>query len=122
MLYRLLADAVLVLHLGFVVFVVLGGLLVWRWPRVAWAHVPAAAWGALVVLAGWVCPLTPLENYLRRLGGEAGYAGGFVERYVLAVLYPSGLTREGQIALGALVLAVNAAVYGRMWWQRRQAL
>lgn len=121
MLYRVLVDIVVVVHLAFVVFVVAGGLLVWRWPRLAWLHVPAAVWGALIEFAGWICPLTPLENRLRRLGGEAGYEGGFVETYVLAILYPSGLTRTHQIVLGALVLAVNFAVYGRLWWKRRQA-
>lgn len=111
MLYRLLADIVLAFHLAFVFFVAAGGLLVLRWPRVTWLHVPAAAWGALIMFAGWVCPLTPLENRLRRLGGEAGYDGGFVEEYVLAILYPSGLTRTHQIVLGALVLVLNLAVY-----------
>jgi len=121
MLYRVLADIVLVLHLAFVLFVVLGGLLVWRRPWVAWLHVPAAVWGALIMFAGWVCPLTPLENRLRRLGGEAGYEGGFVEEYVLAILYPSGLTRTHQIVLGAIVIALNLAVYGRLWWKKRHA-
>jgi hypothetical protein len=111
MLYRLLADIVLVLHLAFVFFVAAGGLVVLRWPRVAWLHVPAAVWGALIMFAGWICPLTPLENRLRRLGGEAGYDGGFVEEYVLAILYPSGLTRTHQIGLGVLVLVLNLAVY-----------
>ena len=111
MLYRLLADIVLVLHLAFVFFVAAGGLVVLRWPRVAWLHVPAAVWGALIMFAGWICPLTPLENRLRRLGGEAGYDGGFVEEYVLAILYPSGLTRTHQIVLGMLVLVLNLAVY-----------
>ncbi|CAN5303541.1 DUF2784 domain-containing protein [soil metagenome] len=112
MIFRILADAVVVLHLGFVAFVVLGGLLVLRWPRLAWLHLPCAAWGALIEFADWVCPLTPLENRLRALGGEAGYAGGFVEEYLLGVLYPSGLTRGVQIALGIGVLAINLAVYG----------
>jgi hypothetical protein len=94
--YRLLADLVVVVHLGFVAFVVAGGLLVLRWPRLAWAHLPCAVWGALIEFAGWVCPLTPLENDLRRLGGEAGYEGGFVERYLTSVLYPHGLTRTHQ--------------------------
>jgi hypothetical protein len=110
--FRVLADAVVVLHLGFVAFVVLGGLLVLRWPRLAWLHLPCAAWGALIEFADWVCPLTPLENRLRALGGEAGYSGGFVEEYLLGVLYPSGLTRGVQIALGVGVLAINLAVYG----------
>lgn len=117
--YRFLADAVLVVHLAFVLFVVLGGLLVLRWPRLAWVHLPAAAWGALIEFAGWVCPLTPLENRWRRLGGGAGYEGGFVETYVLAALYPEGLTREVQVALGLAVLVVNAAVYF-VWWRRRR--
>ena len=119
MLYRFLADLVVVLHLAFVLFVVAGGLLVWRWPRLAWLHVPAAAWGALIEFAGWICPLKPLENRLRRLGGEAGYAGGFVEEYLLAVLYPSGLTRTHQLVLGMLVLALNLAVYGLLLRKRR---
>jgi hypothetical protein len=110
-LYRLLADAVVVVHFGFVLFVVFGGLLALRWPRVLWLHAPAAVWGALIEFAGWICPLTPLENELRRRGGEAGYAGGFIEHYVLPVLYPAELTRATQLVLGALVIAINAAVY-----------
>jgi hypothetical protein len=110
-LFRLLADGVVVLHLGFVLFVVLGGLLVVRRPHVAWVHLPAAAWGAWIEIAGWVCPLTPLENWLRRRGGAAGYSTGFVEQYVVPVLYPAALTREMQWTLGAVVLAVNAVVY-----------
>ena len=116
--YRVLADLVVVAHAAFVLFVVAGGFLVLRWPRLAWLHLPAAAWGALIEFAGWICPLTPLENRLRRLGGEAGYAGGFVEEYLLAVLYPSGLTRTHQLVLGALVLGVNLAVYGWVLWRR----
>ena len=111
MLYRLLADALVVVHGAFVVFVVAGGLLALRWPRVLWAHAPAAVWGALIEFAGWICPLTPLENELRRRGGEAGYAGGFIEHYLLPVIYPAQLTRTTQIVLGALVVAVNVAVY-----------
>jgi hypothetical protein len=110
--YRLLADAVVIVHALFVVFVVAGGLLALRWPRVLWIHLPAAIWGALIEFAGWICPLTPLENALRRRGGEAGYAGGFVEHYVLPVLYPAALTRTTQLVLGALVIVVNVLVYG----------
>ena len=113
--YRLLADLVLVVHAAFVVFVMLGGLAVLRWPRLAWVHLPAAIWGAGIEFAGGICPLTPLENHWRRLAGEQGYAGGFVEHYVMAALYPEGLTRGLQIALGLAVLAVNAAVYWRVW-------
>jgi hypothetical protein len=111
MVLRLLADATVVLHLAFIVFVVCGGLLVARWPRVAWLHLPAAAWGAWVELAGWVCPLTPLEIWLRRRAGGPAYRSSFVEHYLLPVLYPAALSRELQWGLGALVLLVNAVVY-----------
>ena len=119
MLYRLLADLVVVVHFVFVAFAVAGGLLVLRWPRLVWVHMPSAVWGALIEIFGWLCPLTPLEKYLRRLGGEAGYAGGFVERYIFPILYPRGLTRTHQIVLGLLVLAVNLAIYGYLLWRRR---
>ncbi len=112
MLWGLLADAVVVAHLAFVAFVVAGGLLALRWPRVAWLHVPAALWGAAIELGGWVCPLTPLENRLRTLAGEPGYGGGFVERYLIPVLYPPGLDRELQLALGVGVVVVNLIAYG----------
>lgn len=115
--YRALADLVLVVHLAFVLFVVLGGLLALRWPRVAWVHVPVALYGALIEFAGFVCPLTPLENSLRRRGGEAGYEGGFIEHYVTATLYPTGLTREVQLGLGVAVLAINGAIYA-VWLRR----
>ena len=111
MLYRFLADAVVVIHCGFVLLVVVGGFLVLRWPRVAWVQLPAAVWGVLVEWSGWVCPLTPLENWLRAQGGAAGYAGGFVERYLLPVLYPANLTRGVQILLGAAALAANLIAY-----------
>jgi hypothetical protein len=111
MLFRLLADATVVLHLLFVAFVVGGGVLVLRWRRVAWVHLPAAAWGAWIEFAGWICPLTPLENWLRTQGGEATYTTSFVERYLLPVLYPTSLSREMQCGLGALVLLVNGIVY-----------
>lgn len=114
MLYRWLADAVVVLHVGFLLFVVLGGLLVLRWPAVAWIHVPCAAWGVLIECAGFVCPLTPLENAWRAHGGELGYTGGFIEHYVVPALYPSGLTRGIQVGLGLVVLAVNGVVYRRV--------
>lgn len=118
--YWLLADLVVVVHLGFVVFVVAGGLLVLRWGWAAWLHVPAAAWGALIELGGWVCPLTPLEQWLRRRAGESGYQGGFVEHYILPILYPRELTREVQVVLGIGVVAVNLAVYGWVLWRRRR--
>ena len=118
MLYRLLADLVVLVHFGFVLFVVLGGLLALRWPRAAWVHLPAALWGAGIEFAAGICPLTPLENHLRRLGGEAGYTGGFVEHYVLPVLYPDGLTRGVQLVLGTFVLVLNIAVYTIVWRRR----
>lgn len=107
----LAADLVVLVHFGFVAFVAGGGLLVLRWPRAAWVHLPAAAWGAGIVLFGGVCPLTPLENALRRAAGEAGYEGGFIEHYLIPSIYPPGLTRGVQIVLGLLVIAVNLAVY-----------
>lgn len=112
MIYRSLADFVLVVHLAFVLFVVLGGLLVLRWRWVALLHVPAAIWGILIEYTGGICPLTPLENWLRQLGGEAGYAGGFIQHYIQPVLYPAGLTRGTQIVLGSLALLVNLVAYG----------
>lgn len=124
MLYRVLADVVVFVHLLFVLFVVLGGLAVIRWPRLAWLHLPAAAWGALIELAGWICPLTPFENLLRRRAGQAGYDGGFVEHDLLPALYPDELTRSHQILLGGLVLALNLAFYTRVyqvWFRRRDS-
>lgn len=118
MLYRLLADLVVVLHFAFVLFVVFGGLFALRWPRAAWIHLPAAIWGAGIEFLQGICPLTPLENHFRRLGGEAGYSGGFVERYVMAVLYPEGLNREVQLLLGGLVILVNVVVYALVWRRR----
>jgi len=118
--YALLADAVVVVHLGFVLFVVGGGFLVLRWLWLAWAHVPAAAWGALVELAGWFCPLTPLEQWLRHAAGGDAYDGGFIERYLLPLIYPGALTREIQIALGIGVLVVNAAAYALVWRKHRR--
>jgi len=121
--YRFLADTVLVLHLGFVLFVVAGAFLILRRPRMAWVQLPAALWGVLVEWSGWVCPLTPLENWLRAQGGAAGYAGGFVEHYFVPVLYPASLSRTVQILLGAAVLVANviayACVFARMAASRR---
>jgi len=111
MVYRALADAVVIVHSLFVAFVVLGGFLVWRWRRVAWVHLPAAAWGTAIEFGGWICPLTPLENALRVHAGLAGYSGGFVEHHVIAWLYPIGLTPPKQVLLGTLALLVNLAAY-----------
>lgn len=118
MIYRALADLVALAHLGFIVFVVLGGLLALRWRRSWWFHIPAALWGVAIELGGWICPLTPLENSLRWAAGEAGYVGGFVEHYVLPVIYPGALTRETQIVLGLAVLAFNGLVYAIVWRRR----
>jgi hypothetical protein len=114
-LYQLLADAAVVIHLGFVLFVVAGGLLALRWPRAAWLHLPAAIWGVFIEFAGWICPLTPLENWLRRRDGQVGYSTSFVDHYLMPVLYPQSLTREMQWLLGGIVLVINVAVYAALW-------
>lgn len=111
MIYGLLADLVVVAHLAFILFVVAGGLLAFRWRRALWIHLPAAVWGVLIEVAGWICPLTPLENRLRLKAGELGYEGSFVEHHLLPIVYPEELTRNGQLAIGGLVLVVNALVY-----------
>lgn len=120
MLYRLLADAVLLVHLLFVAFVLAGGLLALRWHWMPWLHLPMLAWGAAVEFTGWICPLTPLENMLRAAGGEAGYPGGFIEHYLLPLLYPAALTRETQWLLGSGLLVFNVAVYFALWLRRRR--
>jgi hypothetical protein len=113
--YSSLADVVLVVHLTFIVFVVLGGLTVARWPKLIWLHVPSAIWGALIELVGLICPLTPLENWLRHRGGAGTYETSFVEHYLMPIVYPEALTRSTQIVLGCLVIAVNVAVYAWVW-------
>lgn len=119
--YRVFADLVLLVHVAFVGFVLLGGLLALKWRRMIWLHVPAAAWGAVVELNGWVCPLTPLESWLREQAGEAGYRDDFITYYLLPILYPATLTREVQIILGCVVVLLNTAIYRRLWKQRRFA-
>jgi hypothetical protein len=109
--YEFLAGVVVVIHLLFVLFVVLGGLLVLRWPKAAYVHLPAAAWGAAIEFAGFICPLTPLENSLRRQAGASTYTAGFIEHYLLPVLYPAGLTRTTQLVLGVMVIGINVAIY-----------
>ena len=111
--YPLLANLVLIVHLAFVVFVLCGGLLVLRWQWIAWLHVPAIAWGAFVEFSDWICPLTPLENWLRAQGGDISYRSDFIAQYLLPVLYPGDLTQDLQLLLGTLVIVLNAAVY---WW------
>lgn len=106
-----MADLIVLLHFAFVIFVVVGALLALRWPRVAWAHVPAVIWGALVEFTGWMCPLTPLENRLRQASGQSSYQGDFIAHYILPALYPNGLTRSDQLVLGAIALTLNIAIY-----------
>ena len=115
-----MANLIVALHFAFVVFVVLGGLLALRWPRVTWLHVPAVIWGALVEFTGWICPLTPLENRLRRAQGETGYQGDFIAHYILPALYPNGLTRRDQLMLGGLALAINVAIYAVVFVRHRR--
>jgi len=110
-LYRLLANAVVLVHALFIVFVVIGGFLAWRRRWVAAIHIPCAVWGILIEYRSWICPLTPWENSLRARAGQAGYGGGFVEHYLLPVIYPSGLTPRVQMVLGTFVLAINVLAY-----------
>lgn len=121
MIWGVLAEVVVVLHFCFVLFVLFGGAVALRWPKAVWVHLPAAAWGALISFAGWVCPLTPLEKWLRREGGSAGYEGGFVEHYILPVLYPRALTRDVQILLGAIVILLNLLIYWHVFRRIRSA-
>ncbi len=114
-----LADIVMLLHFAFIVFVVAGASMLVRWPRLAWLHLPASLWGAYAVLSGTLCPLTPLENLLRQMAGEQGYAGSYIEHYLLPLIYPPGLTRGVQLLLGVVVIGVNAWLYAR-WWRRRR--
>lgn len=120
MLARVAANLTLLIHLAFVLFVVFGGLLALRWRRAPWVHLPALAWGVFVETTGRICPLTPLENHFRSLAGEAGYAGGFVEHYLLALLYPAGLTQATQWILAGSVIVLNIAVYALALRQSRR--
>ena len=120
MTYSWLADLVLLVHLLFIVFAVGGGALALRWRRMPWLHLPALAWGATVEFTGWICPLTPLENALRRAAGSATYSATFIERYLMPVIYPGELTRELQWALGVLLLVINGVVYAVVWRRRKR--
>jgi hypothetical protein len=125
MIYRWLADGVVIVHLAFVVFVMVGAFLALRWRWLVWFHLPAAIWGVLIEYAGWICPLTPLENALRALAGEAGYSGDFIQHYLLRALYPQGLTPKVQWVLGTLALGVNLVGYALLIRQasvRRRAV
>ena len=119
MIYRLLADAVVLAHLCFIVFVVSGGFLAWRWPKLAWFHAPAALWGAAIEFAGWICPLTPLENKLRSLAGGVGYQSGFIEHYLVPIIYPAQLTTELMVFFGLIVIFLNAFAYSVYFRRRR---
>ena len=117
--YRVLADLTVALHRAFIVFVMVGGFVALRRPWVAWLHLPAALWGIWTEWAGRICPLTPLENWLRQQAGEGAYAISFVDRYLMPVLYPESLTREVQVVLGAVVVVVNAVPYTMLIRRRR---
>ena len=121
MLYNALADSVLVLHSSFVLFVLLGGFLVLWKSSLAWYHIPAVIWAVCIEFFGWLCPLTPLENVLRGKGGAAGYDTGFVEHYIVPILYPASLTRQMQINLGIIVLSINVGIYLTVWTRMRKA-
>jgi len=121
MIERILADGVVVLHLGFILFVCFGGFLSLRWQRAAWLHLPAVLWAAAIEFRRGICPLTPLEQELRLAAGEAGYSGSFIEHYLLPIIYPAGLDERLQYILGALVIVINLAVYGWVLFRRRQA-
>lgn len=120
MAYRLLADAVLLLHLAFILFVMLGAVLVWRWPRLIYIHLAAVAWGMFVEIAGRICPLTPLEIRLRQLGGELGYRGSFIEHYLLPVIYPDELTRTMQLGLVIGIILVNSMAYAYLYGRAKR--
>ena len=115
MLYQALADFVVLIHFAFILFALLGGLLALRWHWVPWVHLPAACWGTAVEFCAWYCPLTPLENSLRRASGAAGYDGGFIERHLLPIIYPAEFSRELQLFLGCIVIAFNLIVYFAVW-------
>ena len=115
MLNHLAALAVSLFHLAFILFVLFGGLLVLKWPRLMWVHLPCAVWGMLIEFAGWYCPLTTWENHFLRAAGRAGYDGSFINHYIMPLIYPTGLTRGMEIILGVIVLAINAGVYARVF-------
>ena len=118
----LIADIIVLLHLGFILFAAAGGLLVLRWPRLAWFHLPCLAWGFAIEMTGGRCPLTPLEWHFRHAAGEPGYAGDFIARYLIPVIYPGYLTRGLQLVLGIALLLVNAAVYALLWHRHHNTL
>jgi hypothetical protein len=118
--FSVLADLVVVIHFLFVLLVIFGGFLSLYKQGWAWLHIPAAIWGAFIEFTGWICPLTPLENWLRIQGGDVGYASDFIDRYIASLLYPSGLTSSLQVILGVFVIVSNAAIYGLIIWKRNR--
>ena len=116
--YYIAADFIVFLHFIFIVFVIAGGVLVFKWRWLIWLHIPAALWAALVEITGWRCPLTPIENMLRQAGGDQVYASSFIEHYLMPVIYPSGLNREMFIALGIGVIVINVIVYTILYVKR----
>jgi len=118
MLYSVVANLLMIVHFWFVLFVILGGLLLFWWPRLAFVHLPAAAWGVMIELNHWICPLTPLEQNMRRAAGQEGYTGGFIDHYINPLIYPEGLTPQIQQILGISVLLLNAVIYG-IWLLQR---
>ena len=121
LLSRIAAEGIVVVHLIFILFVILGGLALFKWPWMIWVHVPAAVWGGLVELVGAPCPLTPLENHLRQAGNADAYSGGFIDHYIMPIVYPPGLTRQTQVVLGVLILAVNFAIYFKFFTRKSKA-
>jgi len=115
MLYQYLATAVAIIHFLFIIFVIAGGFLVLRWPALKWIHLPAALWGAMIEIGGWICPLTILENALLRRAGAAGYDDGFIAHHIFGVIYPNGLTRWMEFAIAVFVIAINVAVYRKVF-------
>ena len=125
MVYKALANGVLVIHLGFILFVLFGGLICFWRRRIIVLHIPAVIWGALIEFSGWICPLTPLENEFLIKAGEGGYSDGFIEKYLISLIYIDGLTRELQIVFGSIVLVLNVIIYGwifKNWRKGKKAL
>lgn len=120
--FSLLADLVILFHVCFVLFALLGGIFVLKWKWVMWLHLPAAMWGAWIEFTGWICPLTPMENWFRKGGGSQSYQGSFIEHYVTPFLYPAGLTHDIQIFLGLFVVLSNSVIYGLVFYRYRKVL
>ena len=120
MIYRIGADLIVLIHFAFILFVVAGGFLVVKWHKVSLLHIPAAVWGVSIEFSGWICPLTPLENELRFAGGGTGFSGGFIERYIVSLIYPEELTSGIQFLLGTIVVVINISIYGYLLWQHKK--